>query len=121
MTLKTWIASVENARVDKAVSEVLERVYGGKLPSVIHRHFSTYKDGVSFDGKDGFYALSFGEVMDSAEQLRFDFASRRIFPFLDIGDNDYIGYDCSVQTWVRVNTVDDIVFDQTLNLREWLD
>lgn len=116
MRQKEYLTELEGISIDNKAVDRVESVYGCTLPTVIKQIVSYSKESIFFD--NGFRILSFAEILDAQADLHVDFKALKLVPIVDCGENDFIVYHTSDNSWSKLNIVDEIIFKKRTSLTD---
>lgn len=108
---------INKAPIDPNKVQRIEAKYECVLPEEI-KHLLSCDETDRFD--NGCRILSYEEVLDADLDLGIDFPSLKIVPIIDTYDNDFIAFDLMNKLWIKINIVDEVIFDRQPSLQELL-
>lgn len=108
MTREEYLIGLESMPIDNNIVNRVEVIYDCALPIVVKQMISYSKESVFFD--NGFRILSLAEILNAQADLHVDFRALKLVPIIDCGDNDFIVYHISDNSWSKFNIVDEIIF-----------
>ena len=116
MTRKEYLTRLEKVSIDENAIKRVEEVYGHALPTEVKQMILISKRSIFFD--DEWRTLSPEEVIDAPNDLHVDFRKLGIVPLIDCGENDFIVYHMSDQSWSKYNIADGTIFKKRPQLSD---
>lgn len=117
MTGKEFILQLKNESAHKDIVKEIEVKYGIKLPMNVQKIVSCSRESIFFE--NGWRTLSAKEVLEASEDLHVDFGTLKVLPLFDTGDNDFIVYCFTSDSWAKFNIIDECFFKQKKLLEEY--
>lgn len=96
----------------------VENIYGKINSELVKKIISSSDQTKFFD--NNIRSLSFEEIIEAEKDLHTDFTKKHLLPLFDLGDNDFIVYQLSSNTWADFNITDEIMFNTTTLLNNLL-
>ena len=118
MTRKEYFSKINSIKNLAGEVKLIEKVYNCSLPIIIKQMISYSSNSVFFE--DGYRTLSTDEIQNAQSDLHIDFISLSIIPVIDCGENDFIVYNFSQNTWSKFNITDECIFKKRTSLLELL-
>ncbi|WP_297870034.1 hypothetical protein [uncultured Oscillibacter sp.] len=116
MTRKEYLVKLESVSINNDVVHCVEAMCGLTLPTMVKQMLSFSKESVFFD--DEFRTLSLAEILDAQADLHVDFKDLGLIPVVDCGENDFIVYHTSDDSWSKYNIVDETIFKKRPQLKD---
>ena len=120
MTVNEFIERARTTEPDTSVVRLVENKFGEINDSFVKQLLSVRLNDNFLESDDILRFLSLAEILNADESLGTNFSSRRIIPFFDTGDNDFIVYLLKNKKWAFMNIIDEAIFDETNSLEELL-
>ena len=112
MNRNEFLSEIKTGFKKEEVEKKLTDVYKQEMPGEIVSILSIYKVPECFEDKE-IRTLSLREVLNAEEDFGVPFKSKGIVPIVDVGDNDYLVYNCKTKEWALYNVVDQLLFQQS--------
>lgn len=120
MTIKEFLKYVERVQLDTFVINQAEQIYGKIDSELVKKIFSINLTDSFIESEDFLRVLTKDEILNAISDLHVDFKKKKIIPFFDIGDNDFIVYHLATNKWSYMNIVDGVCFSESNSLEELL-
>ena len=120
MKLKVILNKLDQITIDEPIINKIETLYKTKLPDDIKKIISLNQDGMLYDDADLLRGLSADEILNAAEDLWVEFTDINALPLFDTGDNDFIIFKTDQKCFYKFNIVDEIEFDKSLDLLNYI-
>lgn len=99
---------------------IIEKKYNTRLNHDLQCLLALCKEATFWDGNRFCKLLSLSEITQASENLHVDFISKKIIPFFDCGENDFIIYLSDEDRWAMFNIIDEVTWKMTRNLSDLL-
>lgn len=113
-----YLGKIMTMKIDDAKVKKIESVYGNNLPDLLKRIVSNNSEAEFFD--DDTRVMSFDEILDAENDLHVAFHLKGMIPVMDCGENDFIVYHFSDNSWSKFNIVDETMFRKGSSIEELL-
>ena len=110
--MKEFLELLNMTTIDLSAVQAVEEKYHCVLTEEM-------KQIVSYQGEkfyDDWRVLSLKEILGADEYLGIDFPEKEIIPVIDLFDNDFILFDVEKGVWIKMNIVDECIFDSSNTL-----
>lgn len=104
--------------IDQDKVKKLESVYNCSIPDLLGVVISKLGDTLFFDDK--YVVLSFEDIASKTSDYGVDFISKKYVPIIDCYDGDFIVFDLNTNLWSEYNVYDDLIFNTTDKLGNFL-
>ena len=118
MTKAEYIERVRNSKVSPKRIKIINKAYETEINDIVAQIVSL-ADKVDFFDEER-RALSFQEIANPKEQMKYDFVSKGLIPLIDAYDNTYVVYMISEKKWAKYNIVDQVLFKKREKLESVL-
>ena len=115
MTLQEYLKQIGETEINTEVMEKVYDEYSDDLPEIVGKIITNAKEAVFLDGCR---ILSLEEILDASQDLDIDFKEKEMIPLIDCGDNDFVVYHFSEDSWSKFNIADETVFKKKHSLEE---
>ncbi len=113
----TFIEMLETATENDEIVSAIEGAYNITLPEQARRMVSL-SDAPQFT--EDWRTVSFEELLNSTEYLKYGFVDKGLLPVVDVSDNDYIVFNSKSEMWEKYNIIDELSFDEAEDIKELL-
>lgn len=110
----------ETYEVNESVVHSVEKNYHVVLPENVKKMLSLTTHPFFWQGKQFCRLLSLSEILHASQDLHVDFIGMGSIPFFDKGENDFIIYRVSQNSWEMFNIVDQVSWHSSSDLRSLL-
>lgn len=110
MNRRDFLDSLKSISVSADVKSQVSAVYNN-VPEIILRILTQYPSPELFDENES-RTLSLDEILHAEEDNDVPFKSKNIIPIADVGDNDFIVYSGTKDTWCMYNILDETIFNE---------
>ena len=111
MNITELIELIQETPIDEKNVELIEKKYECSIPKLI-------KHIISYDAEDRFSVgcrlLTFDEIVKADDYLGLDLSLKKLIPIIDTFDNDFILYDAGNGNWIKMNIVDECIFEEAI-------
>ena len=120
MKIEEYLEKLKFVPCDEASIIRVEKRFSTTLPDDVKRVLALAQTGEFLEGKSFCRKLSLDDIFDANAELNLDFVQKRIIPFFEKGDNDYIVFNLKKGRWELFNIVDEISFKARKDLEPLL-
>lgn len=117
MNKQDFLNSLNNIQVNNKKVSMVEETYEGKFSNVVNSILSSCDKPLFIDDTR---LLTYNEILDADEDLGTNFIQQQLLPLFDCGDNDFIVYHITKESWSLYNIIDECVFKNVKSLDELL-
>lgn len=106
--------------VNESAALAVENKYHAALPDDVRKLLSMATAPFCWEGGDVCRLLCLGEIVHASQDLHVDFIGMGCIPFFDKGDNDFIIYRISQNSWEMFNIIDQVSWRSSSDLQKLL-
>jgi len=120
MKLKEQLEKINDVQINEAFVNQVEGLYNKKIPDDVKKIISISSETVFYDDRPLLRGLSNSEIINAKDDLDVDFVSMLLLPIFDLGDNDFVTFDFSDNSWFLFNIVEEVKFKKAACISMYL-
>lgn len=117
MTNEEYMNQVKGLEINREKAAEVEKVYHTEFPLFVQAIISNVNQPVFLEDCR---VLAYSEIINAKEDLKVDFAAKKIIPLIDCGENDFIVYHFDTKKWSMYNIIENCSFREKESLDELL-